>query len=223
MLSQKCRICGERHPLGPCPNPKARRSRAAGKRPVPSVRPQTSKPAPALGASRVEQQRNTKGVTRPGEQRPPITEMIERQPEPGSASAAVSAKFDKKAYQREYMRRWRLEHSDDAPKALYRHFAASGQLLYVGVSENVERRNAEHARSSPWWKDVVQSEVEYFGTTIEALAAESRAVAAEAPLHNQLLAAATLAPHGECSACDTKRTLDAARQQRMRDKRKGKA
>jgi len=37
---------------------------------------------------------------------------------------------------------------------LYRHFDATGRLLYVGISLFAFRRLAAHERNAGWWKDV---------------------------------------------------------------------
>ena len=69
--------------------------------------------------------------------------------------------------------------------AVYRHFDASGALLYVGVIAHPWRRIAEHNCRTVWAKDVQRSEVVWFDDKADALAAEERAIASEAPLHNK--------------------------------------
>lgn len=68
--------------------------------------------------------------------------------------------------------------------ALYRHYDATGQLLYVGISNDYARRTDEHAASKPWWSEVAETRVEHFPSRKDALAAERRAIASEAPLYN---------------------------------------
>lgn len=70
------------------------------------------------------------------------------------------------------------------PTSLYRFFDASGQLLYVGVSNNITRRWTQHQAIQPWWFDVVTASVEHYETRGEALEAELTAIRQESPIHN---------------------------------------
>lgn len=76
------------------------------------------------------------------------------------------------------------EQTSDATTALYRHFAADGTLLYVGVSLNVVVRLAQHKAASHWHRDIARVEVEQFATRKAALEAEAKAIKDEAPKHN---------------------------------------
>lgn len=69
--------------------------------------------------------------------------------------------------------------------ALYRLFAESGVLLYIGVSNDPEVRYVQHAADKPWWPEVVTMTTEWFDTRVQALAAETAAIKAEDPLHNR--------------------------------------
>lgn len=67
--------------------------------------------------------------------------------------------------------------------ALYRWFNDSGELLYVGITNDVGRRTDEHAEKE-WWSQVASSQVEWFPSRKAALDAEKRAIIAERPLFN---------------------------------------
>lgn len=69
--------------------------------------------------------------------------------------------------------------------SLYRHYDASGRLLYVGVSLAHIRRLCDHRRHSCWYWDIARIEVEHYPTTDDALIAETAAIRAEKPLYNQ--------------------------------------
>jgi hypothetical protein len=66
---------------------------------------------------------------------------------------------------------------------LYRHFAGNGRLLYVGVSLSAISRLSDH-RTSRWFDQIVDVEVEYYPTREAALAAEREAIRTENPLYN---------------------------------------
>jgi hypothetical protein len=51
---------------------------------------------------------------------------------------------------------------DTGTTALYRHFNAAGDLLYVGISLSVINRLAGHMASSKWASDIATVKIEYF-------------------------------------------------------------
>jgi predicted GIY-YIG superfamily endonuclease len=67
---------------------------------------------------------------------------------------------------------------------LYRFFDAQGQLLYVGLTENVASRWRQHNTFKPRWADVATATLEHFATREKAAAAEVRAIEQERPLWN---------------------------------------
>lgn len=69
--------------------------------------------------------------------------------------------------------------------ALYRHFDADGQLLYVGITKCPDIRDAMHRSQSPWFSDSVDRRVEWFDSRSEAMLAEGKAIAHEAPAFNK--------------------------------------
>lgn len=67
---------------------------------------------------------------------------------------------------------------------LYRHFAADGALLYVGISLSWPARTKAHVQGSTWFDQVARVEIEQFPTRDEALAAERDAIKSERPRFN---------------------------------------
>jgi predicted GIY-YIG superfamily endonuclease len=70
------------------------------------------------------------------------------------------------------------------PTALYRLYNADGALLYIGVTDNPERRFKQHRDTKPWWPQVAQKTTEWCPTRLRALAEEATAIEAEAPIYN---------------------------------------
>jgi len=68
--------------------------------------------------------------------------------------------------------------------ALYRHWDAEGQLLYVGISLSAVQRLAQHKAGSHWSDSINKVTIEYFENREAAHAAERAAVQSENPLHN---------------------------------------
>lgn len=79
--------------------------------------------------------------------------------------------------------------------ALYRHYDAQGRLLYVGISDCLAARDAQHRAAAPWHRDVHRSNVVWFDTRAEARDAEAAAIKTELPLHNIMLSVAGIAKH----------------------------
>ncbi|MFJ8852345.1 GIY-YIG nuclease family protein [Streptomyces sp. NPDC102437] len=68
--------------------------------------------------------------------------------------------------------------------AVYRCFAETGTLLYVGVAEDFGKRWREHAGLKPWWPEVARQTVDWYDSRDEALRVEKEAIQAERPAHN---------------------------------------
>jgi hypothetical protein len=68
--------------------------------------------------------------------------------------------------------------------ALYRHWSAQGELLYVGISMSAAARTAQHSKSARWFEQVHSITVEFFDTREEASAAERIAIVTERPRFN---------------------------------------
>jgi hypothetical protein len=67
---------------------------------------------------------------------------------------------------------------------VYRLVDAEGALLYVGITQNLSSRLANHRRSKSWWPEVANVETEVFATRREGLAAEAKAIFEEGPRYN---------------------------------------
>lgn len=68
--------------------------------------------------------------------------------------------------------------------ALYRFYNDSGQLLYVGITNDPARRLGEHADSKSWWPTVRGITIDWYDTRAMVTAAEKRAIRVENPLYN---------------------------------------
>lgn len=70
---------------------------------------------------------------------------------------------------------------------VYRYFDRDGQLLYVGCTKNVVRRDWEHRSggTGAWWYPLVtRTRVRVFPTAEAAAASEAEAIRTEAPIYN---------------------------------------
>jgi hypothetical protein len=70
--------------------------------------------------------------------------------------------------------------------ALYRHFDAAGNLLYVGIAYNPFRRTGNHSFNADWYQSVCRIEIEWHATREKALWLEELAIARENPRHNSM-------------------------------------
>jgi hypothetical protein len=73
----------------------------------------------------------------------------------------------------------------DSPRYLYRHFAADGSLLHVGIANSALRRLAEHHHNSRWYPFIKHVVIEAHPNMDAARIAESRAIAEENPRFNE--------------------------------------
>ena len=69
--------------------------------------------------------------------------------------------------------------------SLYRHYDDEGLLLYVGISVDPAVRMKQHESSSPWWRFVAESDIDWYLTETDAAQAERRAIIDEAPIFNK--------------------------------------
>lgn len=70
------------------------------------------------------------------------------------------------------------------PHALYRFLDTSGELLYVGVTNNPSRRFTQHGVSRDWWHEVETIRMERHESREAVLEAERAAIIAERPRYN---------------------------------------
>jgi predicted GIY-YIG superfamily endonuclease len=71
-----------------------------------------------------------------------------------------------------------------AETAVYRAYSTHGYLLYVGIAKDVERRMADHRRSSPWFVDAARIDIKHYPNRWQAENAEREAIRAEQPIWN---------------------------------------
>lgn len=69
--------------------------------------------------------------------------------------------------------------------ALYERYDADGLLLYVGVSDVLERRTRTHIRRSTWFAFAASGSVQWFASRVEAEAAEVERIRTGRPLFNR--------------------------------------
>lgn len=79
-----------------------------------------------------------------------------------------------------------MTHPQLGKTAIYRLYDASGQLLYLGLANDPERRWEEHSRSKFWWHLVARKEVAWYASREEAGRVEEEATASERPKHDML-------------------------------------
>jgi predicted DNA-binding transcriptional regulator AlpA len=77
------------------------------------------------------------------------------------------------------------EATDQRQAAVYRLYDSAGTLLYIGSSYNPERRYRDHY-PKPWWPLVARREEEWHPSKEAAYVVEMTAIAAEAPVHNEM-------------------------------------
>lgn len=82
------------------------------------------------------------------------------------------------------LRRWHAIHAKVRATAIYRFFNAAGELLYVGITCDTERRFRNHAADKAWWPEVANRTVAWLDTRYDAETAEARAIRDESPIHN---------------------------------------
>lgn len=73
----------------------------------------------------------------------------------------------------------------DDPHLLYRCFNASGDLLYVGMTSNLEHRVQLHRSHTPWFGEVTSVTRATYPNRPSARGAEHNAIIAERPRYNR--------------------------------------
>ena len=68
--------------------------------------------------------------------------------------------------------------------ALYRYYDDAGVLLYIGISNDVRRRDSAHEKHSSFGRFVKKQVSEWFGDRLAAEESERQAIRAERPLFN---------------------------------------
>jgi hypothetical protein len=78
----------------------------------------------------------------------------------------------------------KLEHR--VPHYTYRFRNANHQLLYIGETNNIERRFKEHAKDKPWWPEVHMplTVVQEWDSRAEGIAEQDKQIESDWPLYN---------------------------------------
>lgn len=71
------------------------------------------------------------------------------------------------------------------PHAVYRHWSAEGELLYIGATGDPEARWKVHRFKSSWAKSVAKITYEWFPDFRACRRAEREAIVREGPRHNR--------------------------------------
>lgn len=71
------------------------------------------------------------------------------------------------------------------PHILYRLYDKAGELLYIGITNNIQNRLEQHAQTKRWWPDVAEIKLETGFKDRTALEnAEREAILQEIPRYN---------------------------------------
>ena len=69
---------------------------------------------------------------------------------------------------------------------LYRIFNEACELLYIGITYDLETRFSQHSQYSRWWKHAHQCHIEEYDTRREAEWTERQAIINELPIFNTI-------------------------------------
>lgn len=72
----------------------------------------------------------------------------------------------------------------NGPTAVYQLFDHRGNLLYVGITNNVQRRMRQHSKSKEWWGQVNRREVHWCDSRQSAAYREAAVIKTRRPIHN---------------------------------------
>lgn len=78
-----------------------------------------------------------------------------------------------------------MQNLDTNKQTLYRFFDSSGQLLYVGISNNWISRLHQHYKNAEWFSQVTSATFEHFDTRAEVEKAEFEAIKTEGAIYNK--------------------------------------
>lgn len=74
---------------------------------------------------------------------------------------------------------------DHLPTAVYRLHNASRELLYIGITANLDQRFTDHRFDKQWWPEVRWASVQWFEDRPTAARVEAEQLAAENPPYNR--------------------------------------
>jgi predicted GIY-YIG superfamily endonuclease len=86
--------------------------------------------------------------------------------------------------------RWGVTRPDErgdehVPHWLYRIYGTENDLLYIGITKNLAARLGSHARNGHWSFEIRDVRAEWYPDLPTADAAETAAIRAEKPRHNE--------------------------------------
>ena len=67
---------------------------------------------------------------------------------------------------------------------LYRLYNSSQNLLYIGRTNDINKRFSKHAQIQPWWPEVTMAKIELLSSLDTLMRAEQLAIFAERPKYN---------------------------------------
>ncbi len=70
--------------------------------------------------------------------------------------------------------------------AVYLLFDVADELIYVGMTVNLDMRFGTHAVTKPWWPEVARREIEWYETRPAAERREASLIAKHHPRHNTI-------------------------------------
>lgn len=73
----------------------------------------------------------------------------------------------------------------DERTAVYRLYGSDGFLMYVGITNDPDRRFKQHAADREWWPGVVDRQVDWYTRRCDAEMAEQAAIKVHAPPWNK--------------------------------------
>ena len=73
------------------------------------------------------------------------------------------------------------------PTHVYYFYDVQGNLLYVGITNDIKRRWAQHAEDKPWWHLVARKEKVLYSTRQEAERVEAHQIRTHRPMYNRAM------------------------------------
>ena len=73
------------------------------------------------------------------------------------------------------------------PTYVYYFFDVQGNLLYVGITNNLRRRWEQHEADKPWWHLVARKESVRYSTRQEAERVEAHQIRTHRPMFNRAM------------------------------------
>jgi predicted GIY-YIG superfamily endonuclease len=70
---------------------------------------------------------------------------------------------------------------------VYHFYDSQGNLLYVGITNDLQRRWAQHAEDKPWWHLVARKESMQYSTREEAAKVEAHQIRTHHPMFNRAM------------------------------------